>query len=270
MGDPENFLDGPFAPAPVGPSAPRSVTMRRAVTTVAVAALVAATVGYVAGAAGGNSPASPSATATSLADAPLTSPSPSPSFTPPATSPTPVTTTSGGEEQPADDYLALLETIPVKGRAPMTGYDREYYYGEPWMDVDGNGCRTREDILRRDLTDTTIRSGTDGCVVETGVLDDPYTGQVIDFQRGPDTSALVQIDHVVALADSWQKGAQQWSQGKREAFANDPRNLLAVDGEANQQKGAGDAATWLPPNRGYWCDYAARIAVVKAEYGVWT
>ena len=80
----------------------------------------------------------------------------------------------------------------------------------------------------------------DSCIVLSGTLDDPYTGEVITFERGEHSSA-VQIDHVVALSDAWQKGAQQWSAETREQFANDPANLLAVDGPANQQKGAGDA-----------------------------
>ena len=190
---------------------------------------------------------------------------------PPSTSPTP--SAEGSETLamalPAQRYIDLLATLEVKGRAPSTGYDR-LNFGEAWLDVDGNGCDTRNDILRRDLDALAFRSGTGACIVESGRLDDPYTGTMIQFERGSETSAQVQIDHVVPLADAWVKGARQWTDAKREAFANDPRNLLAVDGTANQQKGAGDAATWLPANRKFWCDYAADIVVVKAAYGVWT
>ena len=100
------------------------------------------------------------------------------------------------------------------------------------------------------------------------VLEDPYTGARIDFVRGP-RSAEVQIDHVVPLADAWQKGAQQWTAQRREQFANDPANLLAVDGDANQAKGASDLATWLPKNKGFRCEYTARIIAVKSAYGLW-
>ena len=79
----------------------------------------------------------------------------------------------------------------------------------------------------------------------------------------------MQIDHVVALSDSWQKGAQQWDAATREAFANDPLNLLAVDGPLNQQKGDGDTATWLPPNKAFRCAYVARQVGVKYTYGLW-
>lgn len=162
---------------------------------------------------------------------------------------------------------AALDTLAVKGRAPRTGYDRDEF-GTAWADVDHNGCDTRNDILRRDLTDLTFKPGTRDCVVLTGTLADPYGGEVIEFERGPGSSE-VQIDHVVALNDAWQKGARQWTPEVREAFANDPANLLAVDGPLNQQKGAGDAATWLPPRSGYRCVYVLRQIRVKAAYGLW-
>ena len=161
--------------------------------------------------------------------------------------------------------LALLGTLEVKGRAPKTGYVRDQF-GQRWKDVDRNGCDTRNDVLARDLTDI-VRSGP--CKVMSGSLADPYTGQTIAFQRGQGTSELVQIDHVVALSDAWQKGAQALDAGTRERFANDPLNLLAVDGSANQQKSDGDAATWLPPHKPARCAYVARQVSVKAAYGLW-
>ncbi|KQB86406.1 hypothetical protein Clow_01326 [Corynebacterium lowii] len=165
------------------------------------------------------------------------------------------------------------EALEIKGRAPKTGYAREEF-GQRWsddVDVEGghNGCDTRNDILRRDLREVTVKPGTRDCVVLTGILDDPYSGGVIVFQRGSDTSRAVQIDHVVALADAWVKGAQQLGAQERRNLANDPLNLLAVDGGLNQQKGAGDAATWLPPNKAFRCEYAQRQVQVKYKYGLW-
>lgn len=160
-----------------------------------------------------------------------------------------------------------LAGLDVKGRAPKTGYDRDEF-GPAWADVDRNGCDTRNDVLDRDLTDVTYEAGTHECVVLTGTLDDPYTGTAIDFVRGPQ-SARVQIDHVIALSDAWQKGAQQWDAETRRQFANDPANLLAVDGPANGAKGDGDAATWLPPSTGYRCAYVVRQVRVKAAYRLW-
>lgn len=165
----------------------------------------------------------------------------------------------------AAEALAGLE---VKGRAPRTGYDRDAF-GFREFDPERNGCDARNDVLRRDLEAVTVRPGTQGCVVESGVLADPYSGETLDFVRGQDTSARVQIDHVVALADAWQKGAAGWDEMTLRSFANDPLNLLAVDGPLNGAKGAGDAATWLPPHVPGRCDYVARQVAVKAAYGLW-
>lgn len=133
-----------------------------------------------------------------------------------------------------------------------------------WVEI------TREDVLRRDLTQLRFKkSGRCSTVVTTGRLSDPYTGKVINFVRWQGTSSKVQIDHVVPLADAWQKGAQQWSTATRVAFANDPLNLLAVDGPTNQKKGAGDTATWLPPNKNFRCRYVALQVAVKAKYRAW-
>lgn len=170
---------------------------------------------------------------------------------------------------PAGDVRAQLDGLEIKGRGPKTGYHRSEF-GDGWADdvnVAGghNGCDTRNDVLRRDLVDVV----TNGCVVFSGVLNDPYTGTSVDFQRGEDTSPLVQIDHIVALSDAWQKGAAQWDPLRRQDFANDPRNLQATLGWINQQKGSGDAATWLPPNKSYRCAYVSRIVDVKWSYGLW-
>jgi hypothetical protein len=168
-----------------------------------------------------------------------------------------------GAGQPA---ATVLGTLAVKGRAPQTGYDRDQF-GPQWSDVDRNGCDTRNDVLARDLTGEALEPGTQDCVVVSGTLADPYTGQTIEFVRGDGSS--VDIDHVVALSDAWQTGAFGWDEARRTAFANDPLNLLAVDYSANRQKGDGDAATWLPANRGYRCAYVARQVAVKAAYGLW-
>lgn len=206
---------------------------------------------------------STSATApnTPTAPAPATASDAAPAAPEPPTAPAP---------NPA---LEQLNTLPVKGRAPKTGYERKQF-GQAWSDdvtveFGHNGCDTRNDILRRDLVDITLKENTHDCVVLTGTLHDPYSGTDISFQRGQGTSELVQIDHIVPLADAWQKGAQEWSPEKRRNFANDPRNLLAVDGPLNQQKSAGDAATWLPPSKEYRCTYAQKIIEVKATYGLW-
>jgi hypothetical protein len=169
---------------------------------------------------------------------------------------------------PTGDAATTLAALPVKGRAPRTGYDRDEF-GESWRDVDRNGCDQRNDVLARDLAEVEYRPGTHSCVVLAGTFADPYSGRTVAFRRGQDTSDDVQIDHVVALANAWQTGAQQLDGDARERFANDPLNLMATQGSVNQQKGDGDAATWLPPARGFRCDYVARQVAVKAKYRLW-
>lgn len=162
---------------------------------------------------------------------------------------------------------AALAALPVRPASSSSGYSREQF-GQAWADVDRNGCDTRNDVLRRDLTDVTLKPGTSDCVVLSGTLADPYTGSVVRFERGAGSTS-VQIDHLVALSDAWRTGAQSWPASRRERLANDPANLLAVDGRANQDKGDGDAATWLPPEHGYRCVYVIRQARVKVAYGLW-
>lgn len=181
--------------------------------------------------------------------------------------------TSGPRAAADADTVAKLDSIPVKGRAPKTGYSRDQF-GDRWSDdvtvADGhNGCDTRNDILLRDLIDVVTKPGSNGCKVLSGILNDPYTGTTVGFQRGQETSDDIQIDHVVALSDAWQTGAQQLDEFTRRNFANDPLNLQTTLGWVNQEKGDSDAASWLPPNDSYRCAYATRIVDVKAAYGLW-
>ena len=168
---------------------------------------------------------------------------------------------------PPGTAAAVLDSLPVKGRAAQGNYDRAAF-GQAWLDVDRNGCDTRNDILRRDLADAEFSEGS-RCRVVAGTFQEPYTGHLIAFRRGSESSKAVQIDHVVALGDAWQKGAQQLTVEQREDLANDPLNLIAADGPANQDKSASDAATWLPPNKAFRCHYVARQISVKAAYLLW-
>jgi hypothetical protein len=162
----------------------------------------------------------------------------------------------------------VLETLPLQGRSPKTGYARDQF-GQAWADVDRNGCDTRNDLLRRDLTGIIYKAGTRNCVVASGTLLDRYSGETINFVRGNITSMEVQIDHVVALSNAWQTGAFKLTADQRKALANDPLNLFAVKGRLNSQKGDGDAATWLPPLKSFRCTYVAQQIAVKAKYSLW-
>jgi len=162
--------------------------------------------------------------------------------------------------EPTGSAAKTLETLPVKGRAPKTDYSRSQF-GSGWATT--SGCDTRNIILHRDLQNTVVD---EKCSVTSGVLNDPYTATTIAFTKG---SSDVQIDHVVALSDAWQTGAQALTKTQRVQLANDPLELLAVQGDANQQKSDGDAATWLPSNKGFRCEYIARQIAVKQKYTLW-
>lgn len=174
--------------------------------------------------------------------------------------PTPQVAQGSTQTSPAIDGL---KTLSIKGRASKTDYSRAQF-GDGWLTVEG--CDTRNIILNRDLANVEVDSA---CNVIKGTLNDPYTDKVIQFTRGSTTSADIQIDHVVALSDAWQKGAQQLTRQRRIELANDPLELLAVDGPTNQKKMDGDAATWLPPNKVFRCQYVARQIAIKQKYGLW-
>ncbi|NUU25836.1 MAG: HNH endonuclease [Streptomycetaceae bacterium] len=163
---------------------------------------------------------------------------------------------------------AVIGQLRTAGRGPKTGYERDKY-GPAWTDtasgvaLSRNGCGTRDDILKRDGSQISFKSGS-ACVVNTMMLADPYTGTSIAFQKSK--ASAVQIDHVVALSASWQMGASRWPEDKRMQLANDPLNLLAVDGPTNNGKGDATPASWLPPNKPIRCAYVVRYAQVSLKY----
>ena len=171
-----------------------------------------------------------------------------------------------GISQPVEGTIlatTVLEKLEVKGRAPKTGYARTEFYNN-WPTVDG--CSLRQRIIKREFGDTAVL---DGCNVIAGEFEEPYTGEYKRFNSKEEIAKRVQIDHVVALSDAWQKGAQYLEKEVRYQIATDPLNLLAVDGPANEQKSDGDAATWLPSNKKFRCQYVARQISVKYKYKMW-
>jgi len=166
--------------------------------------------------------------------------------------------------QSYEDSISTLNSLEVKGRAPKTGYSRSQF--PHWSDLDRNGCDARNDILKRDLTEVLFKAGTRDCKVLSGVLLDPFSNKVLTFTS---VKSAVDIDHVVALSNAWQTGAAYFDKNTRSQIANDPLNLLAVDAKLNRQKGDGDAATWLPPNKAFRCEYVSRQVSVKSKYSLW-
>ena len=183
---------------------------------------------------------------------------------------TEVTPVLGANDSSATSDVLLastvLEKLEIKGRAPKTGYSRSEFYST-WPIVDG--CSLRQRIIKREMGDTAVLSSVNECDVISGEYDEPYTGEHKIFYEKSDFSTGVQIDHVVALSDAWQKGAQNLTKDERYNLATDPLNLLAADSSANQTKSDGDAATWLPPNKKFRCAYVARQVSVKYKYHLW-
>jgi Protein of unknown function (DUF1524) len=173
--------------------------------------------------------------------------------------------------RPGVDVLGGIVVVPAR----IHRYDyRRAAFGEAWTDETDapggyNGCDTRDDILNRDLVDKTyvsIKRCPDA--VATGTLHDPYTNATIDFHRGAGIGASVQIDHIVPLALAWDMGAYDWPDAQRTRFANDPANLLAVSGKANEDKGDSQPALWMPPNHAFWCQYAIQFIAVARGYAL--
>jgi hypothetical protein len=175
---------------------------------------------------------------------------------------TSIPTQSASANEPT--ALAVLNQLEVKGRAPKTGYSRAAF--THWSDLNRDGCDSRNEILKRDLTQIVFKTGTRDCKVMSGQLLDPFSGKTLIFSSSKST---VDIDHLVSLSNAWQTGAAYFDKKTRESLANDPLNLLAVDAKLNRQKGDADAATWLPPLKSFRCEYVARQVAVKAKYLLW-
>jgi hypothetical protein len=189
----------------------------------------------------------------------------------------PALTSVGQGDVPAGTFepsaaSAALAGLAVAEKTPLEGYERGCgegegcVFGPAWADVDRNGCDQRNDVLHRDLTDVEVRDGTQGCVVIAGVLDDPYTGATVLFEKA--TAAEVPIDHVVPLAAAWVQGAAGWTVEQRRLFANDPANLMATTRSENSAKGDSTADEWAPSDPEYGCSYATVVVTVKSTYGL--
>lgn len=160
---------------------------------------------------------------------------------------------------------SLLEDLPAY---PDDTYHTDTYlraeFGEAWVGLDPSACNTRDQVLATQLVDVVMRDN--GCYVDTGTLHDPYTGSTVYFERGPDTSPLVQVDHVVSLWEAWATGADTWTFEQRVAYANDPLNLMATTESANDEKDALSIAEWAPSTANGQCDVALRVIAVKVKY----
>ena len=167
---------------------------------------------------------------------------------------------AGGNREPAGS--GALKDLKVASAGSMSGYSREEF--PHWSDATEFGwegfeeaCDAREAALIRDGKRVEVA---DYCEVDSGRWRDPYTTTVY-------TDPLdIDIDHVVPLANAWRSGADSWTDEEREAYANDPAVLLAVEDNANQSKGDKGPEAWKPPNQEIWCDYAKQWIEIKTGY----
>lgn len=136
-------------------------------------------------------------------------------------------------------------------------YNREDW--KHWSDWDDDCMNTRHEILKVQA-DGPITLSDDGCKVISGVWDDPFSGETLTLASDLD------VDHIVPLKWANGHGGSRWSVEKKEQFANDPINLLAVDDGLNQAKGARGPDEWIPPNEFYWCEYMSAWRRVLAKY----
>ncbi|HRA06684.1 MAG TPA: HNH endonuclease family protein [Propionicimonas sp.] len=171
------------------------------------------------------------------------------------------------------EAMRQLDALRVTARESpeRLGYSRSAF-GNGWVDTDGNGCNQRDDVLLRDAVPGSVRVVGQGACdhdVVAGVWIDPYTGAHLGFDNLKDQvqAQAIQIDHVVPLAEAWVSGATYWSRDRRQSFANDLAELLAVDGPTNASKGSGDPAAWRPKKE-FQCDYARRWIALKATWNL--
>lgn len=167
----------------------------------------------------------------------------------------------------AAEARQALDQLRIAVRGGLTGYERDCgrgagcVFGRPWIDVDGDGCDQRSQVLARDLIDP-VRKKPGRCAIASGTLADPYTGDTVT------EVSKIQIEHVVPAAEMWRSGASKWDLTRRVAAANDLTNLVAVQGRINQVKGDKTPEEWMPPSTAAHCGYARIYTGVKAKHGL--
>ena len=161
----------------------------------------------------------------------------------------------------ANDAKSVLASIKVENEY-KSGYRRSLFVH--WSDLDGNGCDTREEVLKRDSI-SKPQIDPYRCYVVAGDWYSKYDGKTLSDRSDVD------IDHVVALKEAWDSGAWAWSMSQRQAFANDltdRRTLIAVTDRVNASKSDKDPSNWMPPLKSYWCTYLGDWISVKARWGL--
>jgi len=162
--------------------------------------------------------------------------------------------------------IALSVSLLVSASHASVAYKRDYFHH--WIDADRDGLNTREEMLVAQIVYdgrvpyTSLSYNEDKITAGTWVC--PYTGMVIHDPRKLD------IDHIVPLAWAWDHGADTWTYEQREAFANDPENLLVVTARANRSKGAKGPDEWLPSRDDFRDEYIRLFQYICQKYNLTT
>jgi hypothetical protein len=151
----------------------------------------------------------------------------------------------------------ILAGLRIAAEQPRRGYSRDLF--PHWIDADHDRCDTREEVLIAE-SETAPQVDPSGCKVIAGDWTSLYDGVTTE-----DPSTF-DIDHVVALAEAWDSGADTWTTARRQAYANDldhPQALRAVTASSNRSKSDLDPAQWKPSHDTAWCEYARDWVTIK-------
>lgn len=174
---------------------------------------------------------------------------------------------------PSDDGVSqgILFGLSVQvGEVSTPDYDRP----STWDDEDGDCISDRHEVLMAQHLDGDgaypLVMSANGCFVETGRWLDPYDD--IYYY----SASNVQIDHVVALYESWVSGLGNLSSSLQRRYANTgslsegvlpetSHNFLAVGASSNGEKGSSDPTEWMPRNEAYHCTYLKKWVLTKSQ-----
>ncbi|WP_239476253.1 HNH endonuclease family protein [Streptomyces sp. CS090A] len=167
----------------------------------------------------------------------------------------------GGTPDGAGLLLAdAIKQIPV-AEEKRTGYERDSF--KHWVDEDGDGCQTRQEVLIAEAV-TAPEQGA-RCSLTGGSWLSYYDEVEVTDARKLD------IDHMVPLAEAWDSGAHSWTPERREAYANDlgsERSLVAVTAKTNRSKADRGPDAYMPPAESARCPYLEDWVATKLRWSL--
>lgn len=192
------------------------------------------------------------------------------------------------KKETANAMLQNLEPVSDKiDEEKDVGYSRAEW--KHWTGTEGQSCwNTREFILYRDAVPGSVvmmnkqkeitTDYKEACAIGKPVIvdgkikiDTENSGEWIDPYSGVKITdaSKIDIDHVIPLSNAARNGGQEWSAEKKEAFANDPDNLLATSAKENRTKGDKGPGKYMPLQKsGYKCAYAKTYVFLVNKYSL--